>query len=213
MTFTRILQLVLAVGAISATAKAATIFNFDTDNLGTSTTFTDTVNGLSATYSSNADPGGFVIYSSMFETLTGNVLGDPGPAGQDGLSLDIAFNGELNAIELNFATADFTTPSPLTLTAFQNTQQLGSTTSTGMFLNGFVFPEGEIAFDGANFNNVVISSTAPDFAVDNITVVSSNTGVSSVPEPDPLSLIGIGSGFLVLGSWTRRRGRRADSNR
>jgi len=212
MTFTRILQLVFAVGAISATAEAATIFNFDTDNLGTSTTFTDTVNGLSATYSSAADPGGFIIYSSMFETLTGNVLGDPGPAGQDGLSLDIGFSGELNAIDLNFATADFTTPSPVTLTAFQNSQQVGSTTTSGMFLSGFVFPEGEIAFDGTNFNKVVISSTAPDFAVDNITVAVSNVGVSSVPEPDPLSLIGIGSGFLMLGSLRRRR-RKPASNR
>jgi hypothetical protein len=40
-----------------AAASADTIFNFDNDSLGTSTTFTDTVNGLSATFSSSADPG------------------------------------------------------------------------------------------------------------------------------------------------------------
>jgi hypothetical protein len=212
MTFKRILQLLLAVGAMSATATASTIFNFDTDNLGTSTTFTDTVNGLSATFSSSADPGGFVVYQSMFETLTGNVLGDPGPAGQDGLALDIVFSSELSAIEFNFATADFNTPSPLTLTAFQNSQIIGSSTSTGMFLNGFAFPEGEIVFDGTAFNKLVISSTAPDFAVDNITVANSAVSTSSVPEPDPLALIGLGSGLLILGSLRRRSRMRALSN-
>jgi len=44
---------------------------------------------------------------------------------------------------------------------------VGSNTLPGQFLAGFTFPEGEIAFDGATFNRIVISSTAPDFAVDN----------------------------------------------
>jgi|SRR5579863_3585951 len=199
MSFSRI-QLFFAVFALCTAARASTVFNFDNDSLGTSTSFTDTVNALSATFSSAADPGGFVVYSSMFETLTGNVLGDPGPAGQDNLGLDISFSNELNAIELDFATSDFITPSPLTLTVYQNTQLVGSTTTSGMFLNGFYFPEGEVAFDGANFNNVVISSAATDFAVANITV-------SSVPEPAPLSLLALGLGFLVTGLAGKRRGR------
>jgi hypothetical protein len=198
MTLNRILQLLFAASAMGATANASSIFTFDNDNLGTSTTFTDTVNGVSATFSSAADPGGFVVYASMFETLTGNVLGDPGPAGQNNLPLDVAFSGELNAIELDFATADFNTPSPLTLTAYQGTQMVGSTTTSGMFLPGFLFPEGEIAFDGADFNNVVISSTSMDFAVDNI-------AVNAVPEPGPLSLVVLGFSLLVIGSLRNKR--------
>ena len=202
MSFNRILQLFFAVIALSAAARADTIFNFDSDSLGTSTGFTDTINGLSATFSSAADPGGFVVYPSMFDTLTGNVLGDPGPAGQDNLALDISFSSELNAIEFDFVTSDFITPSPLTLAAYQGTQLVGSTTTSGMFLDGFFFPEGEVAFDGANFNNVVISSTATDIAVDNI-------NVNAVPEPSSLSLVALGLGFLVAGSVRiKRRGRR-----
>jgi hypothetical protein len=196
------IQLFVAILALSAGANASTIFSFDSDSLGTSTTFTDTVDGLSATFSSSADPGGFVIYPSMFETLTGNVLGDPGPAGQDNLSLDISFSSDLNAIELDFATSDFSTPSPLTLSAYENTQLVGSTTTSGMFLDGFFFPEGEVAFSGADFNNVVISSPAMDFAVDNI-------NANPVPEPGPLSLVAMGIVFLVAGSVRhQRRGRK-----
>jgi hypothetical protein len=202
MSLNRVLPLLFAVVALSAAARASTVFNFDSDSLGTSTNFTDTVNGLSATFSSAADPGGFVVYPSMFDTLTGNVLGDPGPAGQDNLALGIAFDSELNAIELDFATSDFTVPSPFTLAAYQNSQLVGSTTTSGMFLNGFFFPEGEIAFGGANFNNVVISSPAMDFAVDNI-------NVNAVPEPGPLSLVALGLGFLIAGSVRiKRRARR-----
>lgn len=87
MTFSKLILSLLAAGVLSGAAQASTIFNFDNDNLGTSTNFTDTVNGLSATFSSPADPGGFVVYASMFETLTGNVLGDPGPAGLDNLAV------------------------------------------------------------------------------------------------------------------------------
>ena len=77
MRFTGILQLIIAAGTAAATANAGTVlFPFDGDTPGTATTFTDTVNGLSATFSSSADPGGFVVYQTMFETLTGNVLAD-----------------------------------------------------------------------------------------------------------------------------------------
>ncbi|HKE28616.1 MAG TPA: hypothetical protein VKB88_39975 [Bryobacteraceae bacterium] len=195
MTFNRILQLFLAAGVTGAAANAASIavFNFDGDSLGTSTNFTDTVNGLSATFSSDADPGGFIVYQSVFETLTGNVLGDPGPAGQDNLRLNVNFSSELNAVTLNFATSDFVTPSPLTLSAYQDSVLVGSTTTGGMFLGGFPFPEGEAAFDGAVFNRIAISSGATDFAVDNLTV-------SAVPEPAPLANFAVGLVSLALGA-------------
>ena len=132
----------------------------------------------------------------MFETLTGNVLGDPGPAGIDGLNLSVLFSQNLSAVTLNFATDDFNTPSPLTLTAFEGVNQVGSVTSTGQFLNGFLFPEGEIALSGLAFNRIVISSTAMDFAVDNITVVGT-------PEPAPLALFALG--LLAMGIPAAKR--------
>ncbi len=193
------LRLFLATAALSIAANASTIFNFDNDSLGTTTNFTDTVNGLSATFSSTSDPGGFVVYASMFETLTGNVLGDPGPAGADNLNLSVNFSGNLSAVTLDFATADFGTPSPLTLTAYENSKLVGSASSTGQFLSGFTFPEGEVAFAGGNFNQLVISSPATDFAVDNINVVT------ATPEPAAVALFG--AGLLALGIPALRRKR------
>jgi hypothetical protein len=195
------LRLLLSLVLLCAAANASTIFNFDGDTPGTSTNFTDTVNGLSATFSSSADPGGFTIYGSMFETLTGNVLGDPGPAGLDGLALSISFSQDLSAITLDFATSDFITASPFTITAFEGSTQVGTATSTGQFLQGFTFPEGEITFAGGPFNTVVLSSTAMDFAVDNITVVAA-------PEPGTLALLGAGLLLTGLPSMRRRKAAR-----
>jgi hypothetical protein len=138
----------------------------------------------------------------MFETLTGNVLGDPGPAFQDNLALNIDFSQDLSAIDLDFATADFSTPSPFTLTAYENSVLVGSATSTGQFLPGFTFPEGEIAFSGDIFDQVALSSTSSDIAVDNIDVAP-NVAIASTPEPGTLCLLGIG--LVFLGSPAVRR--------
>jgi hypothetical protein len=201
MIFNKSARLFLPMVLLSAAANASVFnFNFDGDNPGTSTTFTDTVGGLSATFSSSADPGGFVVYPTMFETLTGNVLGDPGPAFMDNLALDVSFSQSLSAIELNFATSDFVSPSLFTISAYQNSHLVGSVSSTGRFLSGFTFPEGEIAFEGAAFNNVVISSAATDFAVDNI-------NVATTPEPGFLAPLGIG--LSLLGIFSIRRGKPA----
>ena len=197
------LRLFLSLALLGAAANASTIFNFDSDTPGTSTTFTDSVDGLSATFSSSADPGGFVVYASMFETLTGNVLGDPGPAGLDNLALKIGFSQNLSAITLDFATSDFITPSPFTITTFEGSTQVGTATSTGQFLQGFTFPEGEITFEGGPFDNVVLSSTAMDFAVDNVTVIAA-------PEPGTLALLG--AGLLLTGLPSLRRRKAAASN-
>lgn len=195
MTLKKSSRFLLSIAVFCAAANAAEVFNFDNDNLGTSTTFTDTVNGLSATFASAVDPGGFVIYGAdgMFETLTGNVLGDPGPApGSNGINLSITFNQNLSAVLLDFSTADFGSPSPLTITAYENSTEVGWATSTGMVLPGFTFPEGEIALSGETFNNIVVSSAAPDFAVDNLDVAT-----ATAPEPAVSGLFGLG--LLALG--------------
>jgi hypothetical protein len=206
MIFSKLAKTFLPMALCCAVASAAAVFNFDNDGLGTSTTFTDTVNGLSATFSSSADPGGFVVYQSMFETLTGNVLGDPGPAFQDNLALNIDFSQDLSVIDLDFATADFSTPSPFTLTAYENSVLVGSATSTGQFLAGFTFPEGEVSFSGGVFDQVVLSSTSSDFAVDNIDVIP-NVAITQTPEPGTLCLLGIG--LILLGSPVVRRSKSA----
>ena len=146
-----------------------------------------------------------MVYSSIFDTLTGNVLGDPGPAGLDNLSLDVAFSSELSAVAIDFATSDFSVASPLTITAYQNSQLVGSSLATGNFINGFSFPEGQIAFNGAQFNNIVISSTATDFAVDNI-------AATVAPEPGLLPLLALGFAAIAFSSLRARSRARAPLN-
>jgi hypothetical protein len=129
----------------------------------------------------------------MFDTLTGNVLGDPGPAGIDGLNLSIGFTKNLSAATLDFATADFGTPSPLTLTAYENANLVGSATASGIVPNGFTFPEGQVSFAGKSFNRLVVSSPAMDFAVDNISV-----NVVTTPEPAAFWLFAVGLLSIAL---------------
>ncbi len=204
MLCTKLTQLILASAFFSAAANASLVFNFDANSPGTATGFTDTMGGLSATFSSPADPGGFVIYPSFFQTLTGNVLGDPGPAGLDNLALTVAFSQNLSAITLSFATFDFASPSPLSLTAYQNSNPVGFISQSGMFLSGFSFPEGQITFSGNAFNKVVISSTAQDFAVDNINL----SPAAATPEPSALMLSATGLLALIIScalQFVRRR--------
>jgi hypothetical protein len=202
MNFSKSAKLFCPLVLLCAAANASAIFNFDGDAPGTSTTFTDTVNGISATFFSSADPGGFTVYPSMFETLNGNVLGDPGPAFMDNLTLGVDFSQDLAAITLDFATSDFITPSPLTITAYENGALVGSATSTGQFLPGFDFPEGEITFAGGFFNQLVISSTATDFAVDNLNVIAA-------PEPGTFALLGASLLLSGIPAIRRRNAARA----
>ncbi len=192
----------LGIAALSCVAmQAASTFNFDNDAVGTNTQFADTSNGISATFLSSADPGGFSIQPSIFQALTGNVLGDPGSSGMQGLTLEIDFNTNLSALSLVFATADFGPASPFTLTAYEGIVEDGSASSTGVVPNGFTFPEGEIAFTGL-FNRVILSSPAPDFAIDNIAAVAA-------PEPSAALLLGLG--LLSLGLLPLRRLRKTYS--
>jgi hypothetical protein len=177
---------------------ASSIFTFDNDAIGTSTQFTDTANGIAATFSSSGDPGGFAVEpATFFAILTGNVLGDPGPALLQNLSLTINFSSDLSAIDLLFATGDFGPASPFTLTAYEGNALIGSSTSTGTVLS--IFPEGEIAFSGPAFNTVVLSSTTSTFAIDNVEV-------AATPEPGSVGMYLIAG--LTLAGVSTIRGRR-----
>jgi hypothetical protein len=185
MKFATLLGTVILAAGSGPLAHAAVIFNFDTDNVGTSTQFTDTSGGISATFSSPGDPGGFAIEPSTFQALSGNVLGDPGPAFLNNLSLNISFDSKLTAISLVFATGEFGTASPLVLDAYNGSAFVGSASATGFVPNGFFFPEGEIAFVGSAFDRVVLSTVAQDFAIDNV-------AVAQAPEPGSVSMLALG---------------------
>jgi hypothetical protein len=178
----RVLFLLALVLGTVPVARADAVFNFASDALGTSTPFSNTSNGLTATFSTSVGPGGFVIATSSFATFTGNVLLDPGPGSVQSVPLLIAFSNNAASISMDYATT-LLAPTPFTLTAFENGSQVGQVSASGVIPSGYLSPEGVISFNGAIFNSVVLSSSAP-FAIDNVNV--------KTREPSTLLLLGIG---------------------
>lgn len=199
-------NVVFAAGLLfagQAALLADAIFNFDSDLVGKPTTFSDTSNGVTATFSSPADPGGFGVSPTFFSPpMNGNVLLDPGSSGATGIALDILFSQNSNSISLDFATDGTGT---FFLDAFKGTTLVGSVSASGVVLSSF--PQGSISFNGATFDNVVLTSPdTPFFAIDNVDVAS----VSGVPEPASVYLLG--AALLALFSMAklpRRRRSRA----
>jgi len=204
MATSRISKGILLLAVFFATvgiARADSLFTFDTDTVGTATAFSNTVNGITATFSSTSDPGGFEVFGPLgFVTITGNFLGQ-GPAAPDGLPLDISFSTNLQSISLNFGLDD---TGSLTLTAYEGLTPVGTVTVAGSIPPGISVPEGFLMFDGATFNSVVISSTTASdslFGVGNIDVSSAVT----MPEPGTLALLAVGLfGLLILCERVRR---------
>jgi len=191
MTIFRTSKLLLLVALVLGTlgaARADSVFNFDSDTVGKSTSFFDTNNGVTADFVSSNGLGGFQVAPSFFKLLTGNVLLDPGPAGLSNLALIIGFSSNLNSIFMDFAT-DSLGGVPFTLTAFENGTQVGQLSASGAVPPGFTFSEGTINFGGPTFNAVSLSSTALFFAIDNVDVKST---------PEPSSLLMLGTGLLAL---------------
>jgi len=176
----------------AAPLQAAIVFNFEADT-GKSTPFTDTVGGLSATFSNSGGVGGFTVGPNFLSSLSGNILFDPGPASLNNLPLTIAFSAPQTNISLLFAT-NSVSPVPLLLSAFMGATLVGTATASGVVPPAFSFPEGMLAFGGPAFDSVVLTSFAPDFAIDNVTV-------GAVPEPASLSLAVLG----LLALAARRR--------
>jgi hypothetical protein len=189
-----ILSIVLLSGSTRA-ANAASVFNFDGDPVGRGTEFSDTSNGISATFSSPGDPGGFGVQQSFLSGLTGNVLVDPGPAGLDRLPLTVRFSSPVDRVDLDFA-VNATNPVPLTLTAFFDGATVATAAANGAFPSAdSQSREGHISLYEVPFDSITLSSDANDFAIDNITVAET----SSAPEPASFWLFG--SAIALAGTY------------
>ena len=193
--------ILLAASLAAAPLAGAQTFDFETTPDFTLVPFSVTSGGLTATFTS---AGSFMVQPSPFLTLLGRVLKD-----DDGISnpLTITFSAPLTGISLRFGTdAPFSTTG-LTLEALFGATVVGSANAPGAVPPGspFPVPEGTITFAGPAFTSVVLSSSAPDFAVDDIVVRQ----VATVPEPTSVALVGTGV-LLTAGAAARRR-RRADA--
>src|SRR4051794_19211065 len=84
--------LAVASGAADMAQAATATYDFEAQApFTTFTPFSIPDNGVTATFSSPVDPGGFGVVPAFFATLTGNVLLSPGPAGFDTIPLHISF--------------------------------------------------------------------------------------------------------------------------
>ncbi|MGH9712656.1 MAG: PEP-CTERM sorting domain-containing protein [Candidatus Acidiferrales bacterium] len=183
--------LFLAVFFLAATiVRADSLFTFESDPVGTATGFSNTSNGVTATFRSSADPDGFEVFPPLgFVTLTGNFLAQ-GPNSPAFLPLSIAFGNNLNFISMNFGLDG---PGAFTLMAYEGSTLVGTVSAIGVIPDGSFEPEGLISFDGATFDSVVLTSSTDFFGVDNIDVKS-----TGVPEPGTLAMLGMGVLALVL---------------
>lgn len=178
-------------------ADAISAFNFDSDTVGTTTQFSDTNGGLTAIFSSVADPGGFAISSNTFAApMSGNVL----LSSVGNIPLEITFSQPLYSITLDFAIEG--PNNPFTLSAFEiGAGEVGFVNASGVSVpTGYAYPQGSVTFTGyfdsivlTPDNNFVPLGQIPDvyFAIDNIVAIQA-------PEPSSLVLLSIGLAGLVI---------------
>ena len=173
----------------------------------TGTLFSSTNNGITATFSSPADPNGFVTDlgpPALFNTWGPEYLLD-GP-GNTNIPLDIGFSSLLTSITLNFA-VEKNTATPFILQAFLGGTLVGTQDGqAGESLDPTDnLMEGVLSFNGAVFDNVVLSTdlTVPAFAIGNVDVVVDPIGV-----PEPSTLFSTVAGAAVLGGVALLRRRR-----
>jgi len=175
--------------ALALPAAASPIFTFDNVVVGTAVPFSSTSEGITATFSSPDGPA-FFVTPAFFSTLSGNVLLDADPAQH---AVGVTLSAPFDVINLLFALNGPAT-STFTLTALLGGLGgaiVGAATATGTIpgAGGFVFPEGQIAFNGALFDAIRLTSSAQDFAIDRVALSSPTL----VPEPATLFLVALGS--------------------
>jgi len=105
--------------------------------------------------------------------------------GAIGSALTIRFSVAVDSIQMRFALDDPGATATLALV----TDRRGSASAAGALSAGFHYPEGVLAYSGAAFTALTLSSTAPGFQLDEI-AVTPVTPVTPVPEPGSLALLG-----------------------
>jgi len=187
-------------------ADTLTFFSFEGGRAG-GTPFTKTVNGLSASFSSDGDPDGFTVGFFPILNPTGLSLLE---CNFCFLTLTIDFSAPQTSFLTAFGTAvprGTSSGLPFDLTAFNGASEVGRATTTGVVVPGLPLALGVLNFSGPAFDSVVLAApTAEGFWIlDGVTVIAGPT----VPEPCSLSLVAFGGlvSFCVIAiTRLRRRG-------
>ena len=187
---TKICLWALTVVGLCAPAPAA-IFTFEGVANFTATPFSVDSGTTTASFASPQGSVFFVATTSVFSSLTGNVLVDSDDASNE---LRILFSEPMQAISLLFALNTPVISDALSLSAFRTGMAVGSTSAMGTVPGGFAFPEGSLSFGGSVFDEVRLTSAAIDFGIDNVNV----TPAAGVPEPSSLWLGGAGLAVLLI---------------
>lgn len=147
------------------------MFDFESNAVNTPTPFTDTVEGLSATFTGAASVCNF---PGLFATLTGNFLiqGFCGPGTESG-PLGISFSSDLGGVFFNFA---IEAGGRLTVQGFENATLVGTATFASTVPSGRFNGEGIASLTGV-FNRLVLTSDRL-LGLDNVDAMP-----VAVPEP------------------------------
>jgi len=180
-----------------APAPITGTFDFESNTVGQRTAFTDTSNGIHATFSSAFDTNrdGYIVLNdtSIFNTLNDKYLIYQGSTSGPRLPLSVAFDHTLGTVSVSYAFSD---PGTFTVQELLNGKIVGTATATGTLQNGVY--QGKLSTGGVIFDSLSLSSTASNLAIDNLTV-------SAVPEVSTTLSLGL---MLSLGGLLLRARRR-----
>jgi hypothetical protein len=185
--------LAMAAALLPAAAHATlftgtALFNFENIAAGTPLPFTETINGLSATFTGNAS---ICNSGGLFVTLSGNVAIQQfcGPNTETG-PLGISFSEDLSSVSFNFATVGGA--NSLTVEALENGAPVSTSTFNSSIPPGQFADEGFVALSGI-FNMLVLTGGGGALlAIDNVST-------PAVSEPGSIALLGAAlAGFGIL---------------
>jgi hypothetical protein len=183
--------------ALVPVAAQATLFDFENTAVGTTTTFSDTIGGLTATFTGSAS---VCASGGQFVSLTGNIEAQElCTAGVQTGPLGISFSSDQTSVSFDFATVEAAsgTPGALTVQAFENATLVSTSVFNSTVPLGNPAGEGLASITGT-FNRLVLTGDTSDtlLAIDNI-----NT--PAVPEPASIAVLGAALAGLILAG--RRR--------